>query len=282
MNKILVTLLFIMALPIYTSAKVGVGVNTGKIQVNEQLKAGMIHQLPAITVINTGDEPAVYKLSVSYQQDQKYLVPQKKWFSFSPEEFALEPGEAKMVEIKLTLPMKTEPGDYFCYLEARPATTKQQGNTSVGVAAAGKLYFSVAPANFFIAMYHRISSIYSRNKILFNILFSLTLFGIIVSILRKYIHLEIKTNKKIEEQKPEEKKFIEEKENIKVETEPEEKEDIKEAEKIEENKEAKEVDKTEENINIEEKENIIQEKKPVKKKNPTRKKSTRKKKSTQK
>lgn len=143
-------------LPNAAFAKIGVGVNTGKIQVDEKLKSGMIYKLPPITVINTGDEPAEYETSVAYHQDQPELRPQQDWFIFSPQKFHLEPGKAQLVEIKINLPLRIEPGDYFAYLEGHPVATVQKGTTTLGVAAAAKLYFTVVPANIFYGIYYKI------------------------------------------------------------------------------------------------------------------------------
>ena len=133
-----------------TFANIGVGVNTGKIQVDEKLKAGMIYKLPSITVINTGDEPADYETTIAYHQDQPELRPGQNWITFTPQKFHLDPGKGQLVEIKINLPIKIEPGNYFAYLEGHPIATVQKGNTVLGVAAASKLYFTVVPANVFL------------------------------------------------------------------------------------------------------------------------------------
>lgn len=138
--------------------KIGVGVGTGKIQVDEQLKPGTIYQLPVVTVLNTGDTPSDYKVSVAYHQDQKEKRPEASWFIFSPSEFRLDPTGVKAVEIKLNLPVRTEPGDYFAYLEASPLEKAEKGKTSIGVAAAAKLYFTVVPANPLEGLYYKITS----------------------------------------------------------------------------------------------------------------------------
>lgn len=142
-------------------ARIGVGVNTGKIQVKEKLQAGMIYELPPITVINTGDEPGDYETTVSYHQDQTELRPKKDWFIFSPQKFHLDPDKAQIVEVKINLPLTIEPGDYFAYLEAHPLKNVQKGATSLGVAAASKLYFTVTPANILYGIYYKITSFWN-------------------------------------------------------------------------------------------------------------------------
>lgn len=137
-------------------ATIGVGVGTGKIQVDEQLKPGVIYEIPSLTVINTGDEPSEYEVNISYHEKQTELRPPESWFIFTPEQFHLEPGEAQLVTIKLNLPLSMEPGNYFGYLEGHPLVTTESGNTSIGVAAAAKLYFSVVPTNIWSAIYYKV------------------------------------------------------------------------------------------------------------------------------
>lgn len=164
MKKLLVYLgFFLVAFPLFLNnvfAKIGVGVNTGKIEVEEKLKAGMFYKLPPITIINTGDEAAEYEAAVSYHQEQPELRPEQDWFIFSPQKFNLEPGKGQLVEIKINLPLRVEPGDYFAYLEGHPIVTTQKGTANIGVAAAAKLYFKVVPANIFYGIFYKISTFF--------------------------------------------------------------------------------------------------------------------------
>lgn len=139
-------------------ARIGVGVGTGKIEVQEQLKPGAIYQLPTLNVVNTGDETSEYSVGISYHEKQPELKPAEGWFIFSPQTFKLEPNEVKTVDVKLNLSITTPPGKYFAYLEAQPANKVQNGQTSIGVAAATKLYFNVESANWLFGVYYKLSS----------------------------------------------------------------------------------------------------------------------------
>jgi len=162
MKKISFLIIFLAALafPFSVYAKLGVGVATGKIVVEDELKPGMIYNLPALTVLNTGDEEAEYEVGTAYHEKQPELRPNKEWFEFSPQKFSLKPGEGQKVEIKLNLPVKTEPGDYFAYLEGYPLKKSESGQTSVGIAAATKLYFTVVPANMILGVYYKAASLW--------------------------------------------------------------------------------------------------------------------------
>ncbi len=195
-KSVLSTLVFagsLILLATYSRANIGVGVNLGKITVDEPLKSGMSFDLPPFTVINTGEEPSNYRVSLSFQKDQPELRPEKNWVKFSPESFFLEPGKAQIVEMRISLPVVTEPGNYFAYLEARPESTQDVKGTSIGVAAATKLYFTVTPGSIFIGIYFKILSFYKNLLPWSNIFLALVAFAIVISILKKYIRLEIKT-----------------------------------------------------------------------------------------
>ena len=169
MKKLTIFLLVFILLisPVIGLSKIGVGVGVGKIEVTEPLKPGQIYDLPSLPVLNTGDETADYEVVIEYHQDQETktgmgLKPVKEWFSFEPQSFSLKPGKVKNVVIKLTLPLKVRPGNYFAYLEAHPVKKSETGGASIGVAAASKLYFTVAPANIIQGLYYRIISLYAH------------------------------------------------------------------------------------------------------------------------
>ena len=152
----IVTVFFFIAFARDVVASIGVGVGTGKIQVDEKLKPGTIYQLPALGVLNTGDEESDYEVIISYHEKQPELKPQNEWFDFSPQKFHLEPGKIQNVSIKLNLPIKAEPGQYFAYLEAHPVKSSPAQTTTIGIAAATKLYFEITPGNIFSGIYYKI------------------------------------------------------------------------------------------------------------------------------
>jgi len=171
-------------------AGIGVGVNLGKIEIDEPIKPGGIYNFPSIGVINTGTEPADYELAITYHQDQPEIRPLQEWFSFNPSSFRLEPGESQNVAVKLTLPTKTKPGDYFAYLEAHPVIKAGPG-TTIGVAAATKTYFSVAPANIFQAITYRVSSFFTVYAPWTYVVLIVVVGAIIITVFRKFFKFNI-------------------------------------------------------------------------------------------
>lgn len=162
MKKLFISILLLLVLFSPAAfAKIGVGIGTGKITVQDKLKPGIIYKLPSLTVFNTGDVPSDYEVNVSYHEKQPELKPQKEWLDFSPRTFSLQPGKSQEVTIKLNLPVRTEPGNYFAYLEGHPITKSKAGNTSVGIAAAAKLYFTVVPGSLWEGIYFKILSFWN-------------------------------------------------------------------------------------------------------------------------
>ena len=149
------------AVPGFSFARIGVGVGLGKIDMEKPFEPGGIYEIPSIPVINTGDETSEYEVGIEYHQDQPQLLPAREWFNFEPAKLTLKPGEVGLVKISLTLPIKTAPGDYFAYIEGR-ALRKQGTGTRIGVAAAGKLYFTVSPATGWQGLMLRLSTLYKK------------------------------------------------------------------------------------------------------------------------
>lgn len=194
--SIFVLLGFVLTLPAVLDAqRVGVGVTTGRITVDETLKAGGVYYLPAVGVVNTGDIAAHYTISITFDADQKQLRPNAGWFVFSPSQFYLEPGKSQAVKPMLTLPIRTSPGDYFAYLEVAPAREEGPG-TQIGVAAATRLYFAVAPANIFQGMYYRTLFFISKYAPWTYVALVLIALAVLIAILKRFISFNVKLRSK--------------------------------------------------------------------------------------
>lgn len=183
-------------LPFLVFAKIGVGVGTGKIQLNEPIKAGGIYDMPPLGVFNTGTEAANYEVGVAYHAEYPQLKPPQEWFSFHPPQYFLEPGQSKSFGVKLTIPVKATPGDYFAFLEAYPIIKKEAGVTGVGVAAAAKLYFSVAPSNLWRGIVFRIATLFNRYQPWTYIVPLVIILAIIILLFRRFFSFQISIGKK--------------------------------------------------------------------------------------
>lgn len=196
MQKFIVFLLIIVLLfPLVVFARIGVGVGAGKIRVDEPLKPGGIYNLPSLPVFNTGDESSDYTVRVTYHADQTQLRPSQEWFNFIPSSFHLEPGKSQSVAIKLALPVKTEPGDYFCYLEAQPVVKAGPGAT-IGIAAATKLYFTIVPANIWQAISYRISYFFRLYAPWSWVVLAMVVGAVIIALFRKFFAFQVGIKRK--------------------------------------------------------------------------------------
>jgi hypothetical protein len=134
----------------------GVGISTGQIAVANELQPGGGYPLPRISVFNTGDVVSDYQLGVTYEVGQREHHPDAGWFDFDPERFTLAPGESRDINVALTIPTGAEPGDYFVLLQAQTVAL-EPGATSIGVAAATKLSFSVGSSGWIDTQWRNIN-----------------------------------------------------------------------------------------------------------------------------
>jgi len=192
---ILFSLMTSLALPSLAFARVGVGVNLGKIEIDEPLRPGGIYNFPSIGVINTGDEPGEYEFAVTYHQDQPEQRPGQEWFVFTPSSFHLEPGESQAVAVKLALPVRMRPGEYFAYLEAHPVIKAGPG-TTIGVAAATKTYFTVEPANMWQAILWRVSTFFAVYAPWTYVSLAIVAAAVVITIFRRFFAFRIGIRRK--------------------------------------------------------------------------------------
>lgn len=175
-------------------AKVGVGINLGRISVNQPLYAGGIYSLAKMTVINTGTESGNYQVDISYLEGQKQLKPAKNWFRFTPDQFNLKAGEARQVDIKLALPINARSGDYFAFVEGRPAAKKK--GLSIGIAAAAKLTFAIKSSTLYWAVFNWITAALTSYAPYSYVLLGLISIAIIWLIIRRYFALSFRLERR--------------------------------------------------------------------------------------
>ena len=212
MRKFLSRFLFLFiiacaAVPFGASAKLGVGVGAGKIEFNEPLKMGGIYTFPPLTVINTGDEAGEFGAGIDFKEDQPLMSPSKEWFTFTPEIFYLEPGQSQVVQVQANIPIKAIPGDYFAYLEGHPVKNSQSaGGVVIGISAATKMYFNIAPANIFQGIYYRTVSIIKNNAPWSYVVLIVIAASSLIVLFRRYFSFNIGISRKPGEKSGDEKK----------------------------------------------------------------------------
>jgi len=196
-RRLLLALIFIVPLVLPLSATatatatVWVGVGSGKITVQQTLMPGGIYNLPPVPVLNTGSQKSTYLMSIEYLQNQPEREPPKAWFAFSPKTFSLKSQGVKSINITLTIPVKTKPGNYFAYIQVHPVQINTSGQTRINIAAAAKLYFTVAPANIFQAIYYRSLSFITQYAPWTYIIFGLIALVILIKLFRRFFSFNI-------------------------------------------------------------------------------------------
>jgi len=196
-----------MVVPVGTTAKLGVGVGAGKIEFDEPLKMGGIYTFPPLTVINTGDEATDYGAGIDFKEDQPRMSPSKEWFVFTPDFFRLEPGQSQVVQVHANIPIKAIPGDYFAYLEGHPVRNSQSvGGAVIGISAATKMYFTIAPANIFQAIYYRLSSIIKNNAPWSYVFLIIAAMSVVVVLFKRHFSFNIGISRKSDAKLSDEKK----------------------------------------------------------------------------
>lgn len=167
----------------------GVGVNLGRIEIEEELTPGGAYGLPALGVLNTGDEPGDYEVEVTYLHDQPQRRPPAGWFELQPRRFFLDAGETRTVDVRLTLPTGAEPGDYFAFLEAHPVADGE--GVTVGVAAATKVSFSVKPSSWLQAQRVQLNRWIDESQPWSYLAAASILGGLLLVVARRYVRFRL-------------------------------------------------------------------------------------------
>ncbi len=188
----IVVLLLAAAQPAW--ARLGVGVNVGNIEVNEPLLSGGIYDIATMSVINTGNETSDYGVGVSYRDKQKEMKPPEEWFRFSPARFELKPGRQEPVDISLTIPVNAKAGDYFALIGGHPIADEQGLN--IGIAAAAKINFTVKSSSLFWSIVNRLTTWFANNSPYSYIVAGVILLAIAILIIRRYLKLSFKIERK--------------------------------------------------------------------------------------
>jgi len=95
------------------------------------------------------------------------------------------------VKVTLTIPIKARPGNYFAYIEAYPVKTAISGVTRINIAAATKLYFTVAPANIFEGIYYRVLSFITHYAPWTYIIFGLIGLFVLIYLFRRFFNFNL-------------------------------------------------------------------------------------------
>jgi hypothetical protein len=176
-------------------ASLGVGIMPGIIRVDKELMPGGYYKLPDLQAVNTGSEASRYEIVVARMEEQDELQPPVTYISFSPVSFNLEADKSQVISLALDIPVNAKPGDYLAYVEAHPISPAS-GGTSIGIAAAAKIYFTIKPANTLAGIVNAIGNFFSRTSPFSYIMLGAIILGILIFFLRRQIKLEVRVTKR--------------------------------------------------------------------------------------
>jgi len=126
-------------------AQAGVGIDPGEIAGLPPLAGGESVSV-AMQVRNPGTEGASYEMIAQPLAGEVELQPDPTWFTFEPQTFDLDGGEAVEVQMTIAPPDGTDAGDYLALATAQLVLPEAEGSgAQVGAAVATKVYFTMSP-----------------------------------------------------------------------------------------------------------------------------------------
>jgi len=138
--------LLLLAFPAAAAASIGVGIQVGPVRLAGIAHAGQTYDLPPVYVVNTGTEPETVRLDVQRLSKGKGRDVPKAWFQPGQTDVHLDAKQSATIPVQLVVPADAKLGPYFSDVVAHGSASIEAGQTTLGVAAATKLQFTVGKA----------------------------------------------------------------------------------------------------------------------------------------
>jgi len=136
----------LLAFPAAAAASIGVGIQVGPVRLAGIAHAGQTYDLPPVYVVNTGTEPETVRLDVQRLSKGKGRDVPKSWFKPGQTDVHLDAKQSASIPVQIVVPADAKPGPYFSDVVAHGSAAIEAGQTTLGVAAATKLQFTVGKA----------------------------------------------------------------------------------------------------------------------------------------
>lgn len=136
----------LLAFPAAAAASIGVGIQVGPVRLAGIAHAGQTYDLPPVYVVNTGTEPETVRLDVQRLSKGTGRDVPRAWFKPGQTDVHLDPKQSATIPVQLVVPADATLGPYFSDVVAHGSASIQAGQTTLGVAAATKLQFTVGKA----------------------------------------------------------------------------------------------------------------------------------------
>lgn len=136
----------LLAFPAAAAASIGVGIQVGPVRLAGIAHAGQTYDLPPVFVVNTGTEPETVRLEVQRLSKGTGRDVPKSWFRPGQTDVHLDAKQSATIPVQIVVPADAKPGPYFSDVVAHGSASIEAGQTTLGVAAATKLQFTVGKA----------------------------------------------------------------------------------------------------------------------------------------
>ena len=133
-----------VSLAMAAQASVGVGVQAGPVLLASAAHPGGSYALPPVYVVNTGTQPEVVSVRIDRLSHGSGRAVPPSWIQVGPS-VHLTAHQAARISLQLIVPAGARTGAYLSDVVAAGSGTISEGNANLGVAAATKLEFRVAP-----------------------------------------------------------------------------------------------------------------------------------------
>jgi hypothetical protein len=126
-------------------ASVGVGVQASPVRLGNVAHAGGSYALPPVFVINTGTQPEEISVRIERLSKGTGRAVPPSWVQATGPGVQLSPRQSARIPLELVVPGGAKPGRYLSDVVVAGSAVISAGRANLGVAAATRLEFSVAP-----------------------------------------------------------------------------------------------------------------------------------------
>ena len=138
-------LIVLLAVPATAQASVGVGIQAGPVRLGAAAHPGGSYALPPVYVVNTGSQPESLTVRVERVSAGSGRPVPVSWVHAPGSAVRLSHNQGTRIPLQLIIPATAQPGEYLSDVVVRGSAALSDGGANLGVAAATKLEFRVAP-----------------------------------------------------------------------------------------------------------------------------------------
>lgn len=131
------------------NGEMSVALSPSRISVDAPVGQGDAVRLPSLSVSNRGDESAHFRVEVRSQPGQHEREPAAEWFSITPRQFELGPGDTQIAVVEMVVPQDAPADAYRAVLTAGTSDPDGgQGGAALRAAVGAPLLFEVENRDF--------------------------------------------------------------------------------------------------------------------------------------